>query len=103
MFGDPSSTSMKLQSRPSASFFIRTRTWMVLESMNSTRKVDQEPGTGEERIAQGLFEPRRGFQVVLSLQHEQCDVGPRPGDFDPWFHVFDLDVRETSHHVYPPK
>jgi hypothetical protein len=67
------------------------------------RKVDQEPGTGEERIAQGLFEARCGFQVVLSLQHEQCDIGPRPRDFDPWLRDLDLDVRETSHHVYPPK
>jgi hypothetical protein len=66
-------------------------------------KVDQEPGTGEERIAHGSFETWRGFQVVLSLQHEQCDVGPRPRDFDLWFSVLDLDVRETSHHVYPPK
>jgi hypothetical protein len=67
------------------------------------RKVDQESGTAEERIAQGMFEARRGVQVMLSLQHEECDIGPRPSDFDPWFRDLDLNVRETSHHVYPPK
>ena len=104
MFGDPSSTSAKLLPL-TVSFLLHSYEGVDGAGVDELdrRKVDQEPGTGEERIAHGSFEPRRGFQVVLSLQHEQCDVGPRPSDFDSWLRDLDLDVRETSHHVYPPK